>query len=315
MSASGELRLVASFNGSETQSGAISYSSTPTGWSGALLPPNEARGVILTVHDDAARLWINDTLVAEVASPTSASMPTISQSLPFTVRIFNGATPPASATQLRIGPVSISVGGLGSSLTSLTETSVLAGGGGYQGQSGGTMGSTANGANSAAPAAATLSNTAAGYTTLGGQFSFAAPAGAETDFALFGYQVPAAAAGSHNKNLLIYGVRISSCNIGAAVATTATVLQWGLAVGSTAVSLATAEAATTKAPRRVALGMQGFVVGAAIGTQAQDINVQFATPLLAEPGSFVHVFVKVPVGTATASQVIRGTVMVDSVHV
>jgi len=50
----------------------------------------------------------------------------------------------------------------------------------------------ANYANSAAPASATLSNTAAGYTTLGGQFQFAAVAGAETDYALFAYTVPAA---------------------------------------------------------------------------------------------------------------------------
>lgn len=56
-----------------------------------------------------------------------------------------------------------------------------------------TAGSTANYANTAAPASATLSNTAAGYTTLGGQFQFAAVAG-ETDYALFAFLVPAGAA-------------------------------------------------------------------------------------------------------------------------
>ena len=43
-------------------------------------------------------------------------------------------------------------------------------------------------ANSAAPASAALSNTAAGYATLGGLFQFAAVAGAATDYALFGFQ-------------------------------------------------------------------------------------------------------------------------------
>lgn len=48
-----------------------------------------------------------------------------------------------------------------------------------------------NHTNSTAPTSATLSNTAAGYTTLGGRFQFAAVAGAATDYALFGFQVPA----------------------------------------------------------------------------------------------------------------------------
>ncbi|HTQ48350.1 MAG TPA: hypothetical protein VMI75_36590, partial [Polyangiaceae bacterium] len=48
----------------------------------------------------------------------------------------------------------------------------------------------ANYANSAGPSSATLSNTAAGYTTLGGQWQFAAVAGAETDYALFAFTVP-----------------------------------------------------------------------------------------------------------------------------
>jgi len=38
---------------------------------------------------------------------------------------------------------------------------------------------------------------------LGGQFQFAAVAGAETDFALFAFQVPAAAAAGGNRNLVI----------------------------------------------------------------------------------------------------------------
>lgn len=315
MNASGELRLVASFNGSETQSGTIAYSATPTGWATALIAPYEARGIILTIHDDAARLWIDDELAAQVNSTTSAPMPTVSQALPFSARIYNGASTPATATQLRLGPVSISIGGIGANTISLAEASALMGGGGYQGQSGGTMGLTANYANSAAPAAASLSNSAAGYTTLGGQWQFAAVAGAETDYVLFGYQVPAVAAGSHNKNLLIYGINISTVNTVAAVATSSTVMQWSIAVGSTAVSLTTGEAATTKAPRRITLGIQTFPVGAAIGATATDITRTFAVPLLAEAGTFVQVILKMPIGTATATEVFRGVCAIDAVWV
>jgi hypothetical protein len=46
--------------------------------------------------------------------------------------------------------------------------------------------------------------------------------------------------------------------MGAAVATTPTLLQWGIAYDGTAVSLATADAASTKAPRRVPLGCQSL---------------------------------------------------------
>jgi hypothetical protein len=165
---------------------------------------------------------------------------------------------------------------------------------------------TANHANSTSPASATLSNTAAGYTTLGGRYQFAAPAGAATDFALFGYQVPA------NYQLVIKGLRISCTNTGAAVATNPTILDWSIAVGASAVSLATAEAAGTAwAPRRIPVGMRGFVVGSAIGATADDIVVDFEVPIVCDGSKFVHIIVQVPVGTATASQVIRGDVHIN----
>jgi hypothetical protein len=178
---------------------------------------------------------------------------------------------------------------------------------------GAAAGFTANYANSAAPASATLSNTAAGYTTLGGQFQFAAVAGAETDYALFAYQVPAPSAAAAGKNLVIRGVRIETANTGAAVGATATLLQWGLGVGSTAVSLATADSATagTRAPRRIPLGLQSFPAASSIGTIAPDIDVNLDAPLYVAAGTFVHIILKMPVGLATASQVIRGTVMIN----
>lgn len=159
-----------------------------------------------------------------------------------------------------------------------------------------------NYANSAAPVSATLSNTTAGYTTLGGQWQFAAVAGAETDYALFGFQVPSP------YSFYITGVRISALNTGAAVATTASVLQWGIGVNSSAVSLATAAPYT---PMKVVIGTQSFPVGAAVGTTANDIVWNPGTPLVCFPSRFLHIILKLPIGTATASQVIRGTVVVD----
>ncbi len=106
---------------------------------------------------------------------------------------------------------------------------------------------------------------------------------------------------------LFRGVRIDAVNTGAAVATTATTLQFSLAFGHTAVSLATAEAATTKAPRRVALGYMTWPVGAAIGAQPQtgELFIDFGdAPIYVNPGEFVALVGKFLVGTATASQTI-----------
>lgn len=127
-----------------------------------------------------------------------------------------------------------------------------------------------------------------------------------------GLQAAPSAAGA-GKNLVIRGVRIDTMNLGAAVATTATVLQWGLGVGSTAVSLATADSATagTRAPRRLTLGVQSFAIGAAIGSVAAPVDVNLDAPLYVSAGTFVHVILKMPVGTATASQIIRGTVLIN----
>lgn len=151
-------------------------------------------------------------------------------------------------------------------------------------------------ANSAEPTSATLLNTAASYTTLGGKFQFAAVAGAVTDYALFGFTVPTPF------NLAITGVTIDAWNTGAAVATTPSLLTWALAVNSTAVSLATATAL------RVPLGSQSFPVAAAIGANVEQINKQFQSPIVVGGGRFLHVVLRMPVGTATASQVLAGMV-------
>ena len=152
-------------------------------------------------------------------------------------------------------------------------------------------------ANSAAPANATLSNTAAGYSTLGGLFSFAAVAGAATDYALFSYQVPAP------YSFICTGAHITAYNTGAAVATSPTLMQWGLVPNASAVSLATAGIS------RVPLGSQYFAVGAAIGQCAdKDLEHSFETPFRTDSNRYLTVILRMPVGTATASQVVQGAV-------
>ena len=102
-------------------------------------------------------------------------------------------------------------------------------------------------------------------------------------------------------------------NSGAVVATTPTVLQWAIGVGSSTNVLTGAEAANAKAPRVVDLGQQYFALGAVIGYVPADLDVQFPYPLMCEAGNYVHIILCVPLGTATGSEVFIGTVMINGV--
>jgi hypothetical protein len=152
-------------------------------------------------------------------------------SVPAFVRLYNTGTPPASAPQIiltdayvyvldgdRSQPWSHKMAGMDRGMLTRADTAVQL----------------PTWSNSAEPASLTLSNTAAGMATLGGKFQFAAVAGAATDYAIVGFQVPG------SQSLFVTGVDIDAWNLGAAVATTPTVLTWGIAAGSSAVSLATA---------------------------------------------------------------------------
>ena len=171
---------------------------------------------------------------------------------------------------------------------------------------------TANNVNSTVPATATLSNTAAGYTTLGGRFLFAAVAGVETDYALFAYLNTAPTTGITGRNLVIRGVWVDTINAVAAVATTPTVLEWSLATGSTAVSLATTDGAATRLPKRIALGTQSFVVGSLAGAKSERIDVNLDAPVVVEPGTYLHIILRMPYGTATATELFRGMVGINA---
>ena len=259
---------------------------------------------VIEISMDAVYFWHEANLLGMISVPNGQFGPTALPNLPVFVRTYNGAVAPAIAIKLQCSAIQASNGG--ADLNRLWPT-VQAGQGNtsVQAPTGTAVGQTANYVNSTAPVSGTLANITASYATLGGQFQFASIAGAETDYALFAYQVPA------GNTLVIRGIWIDTMNTGAAVATTETWLQWALGVGSTAVSLATGDAAATKSPARIALGNQVFPIAAAIGAQATRIDVNLDAPLVVNSGEFVHVIVRMPRGTATASQIIRGIVGVN----
>lgn len=290
----GGLEAVINYNGSETS---VPITTIPTN--------NVTHKYSITTSESLSQFWIDDVLVAKIVTPPAPGRPFQTGALPVMIRTYNTGVP-GLAQQVRISSVFVSVENY-QTTKPWADQMASAGNTLLQGQAGHTQGQTANYANSAAPASATLSNTAAGYTTPGGQWQFVAIAGAETDYALFAYQVPATTVAITGKSLHITDISIDAFNTVTPVATSSTVMQWAVGVGSTAVSLATGESAAGKGPRRTPLGVQYFPVGAAVGQTANTITRNFRVPLVVNPGEFLHIILKMPVATATATEIFRGT--------
>lgn len=250
--------------------------------------------------------WIDDVLMAHIDRQAGTSQPHYAASVPFAIRHHHTGVAGA-VVQAKFGGYSVTLGDMD---TQRMWSSTMAGQGlsAIQGASGHTQGQTANNVNSTVPATAVLSNTAASYATMGGRFLFAAVAGAETDYALFAFLNPAPTTSITGRNLVIRGVWIETYNAVVAVATTPTVIEWSLGVGSTAVSLATADGAATRAPRRLALGSQSFLVGALAGANSERVDINMDAPVVVEPGTYLHIIMRVPYGTATATELFRGFV-------
>lgn len=264
----------------------------------------------ITITDGEVEFWIDDVLYGEKSKPVAAGSTMYAGSNPFAIRHHHtGAT--SAVIQAKFANYTISMADM-DNVRLWASNKAGQGLSAIQYASGGAAGMTANNVNITAPAAATLANATAGYATLGGKFVFAAVAGAETDYALFAFLNPAAAVGVTGRNLVIRGVWIDTFNAVVAVATTPTVLEWSAAVGSTAVTLLTTDTAVARLPKRIALGVQSFVVGALAGAQAQRVDVNLDAPLVVEPGTYFHIILRMPYGTATATELFRGHVGVNA---
>jgi hypothetical protein len=288
---------VINYNGAETATSAFDFTHTNS----------KKYQFIITVSEREVHFWIDGVLYSSIETPTGQGSPFLSATLPFSVRhAHTGTTGAVINFVLNDYGVSVSGANIPKTLGELSN-SVL---GSYQGLSGGTMGSLATLPNSANPTAAAPSNTALTANLpagLGGQGSATAAVGGSTDGIWGSYQVPAGTVSIQGKRLKVTGVKISCINIGAAVATTNTTVQFSLAFGHTNVSLATTDAVAAKAPRKVALGFATWIVGATIGSSPSqgDIVVSFAdAPIYVNPGEFIALVGKFVIGTATASQVI-----------
>lgn len=300
----GEIR----YNGTTTQSGVL--------LSLAAVALGDLSKFAIVIGEQEVEYWRDDVLLAEQAMPSANGQPCLQGALPIFIMKYNtGAV--SNTNTMRVSDVTVSLLDLATSMP-WAHQMALQGLSAYQGQNGGTMGTTASLPNATAATTVTggaLSQTVAIKTGLGGEAGIQAGA-AGLDGCVTAFQVPVGGINQTMRNLVITGIRIDSVNIGAAVATTATVLQWSLAFGATGgtiPSLAQADTgsfvtATAKSWRRVALGLQSWLVAAAVGQSAQPIVVTFDNPIVVHPGQWVAAVAKFIVGTATASQVAWATI-------
>jgi hypothetical protein len=250
-------------------------------------------------------------IVGDMVLAASSRRPIYGGSTPFSVRHAIGGTAASGVINLQIAEYLISNGGFVNTRSEQVTSSILTGG--QQGQQGHTQGSTALFTNSlAAGAGAVMTNTTAALGSgLGGQFSALPTLAVPTTGILCSYQNPVPTTILTGKQLVITGVKIESV-VTTVLAGNATpvIYALGIAYGHTAVSLATAEGASTKAPRAIPLGIQTFAAAAAVGSVGQVVIVKFDRALPVYPGEFVAVTAK-NMGAVTTTGVVTFLVTYD----
>ncbi len=285
---SGEFRCVIAYNSSESQSAALTAPSI-----------NERHHYVIVIGNDYVEFWVDNVLYANLPVPVGNGMAILNQNTPILLRTYNAGSVPASAVQLKISNVNVSLGDM-NCLKDWGHIQCGMMGHASQGQTGMTAGSTALYANSANPTAAVPTNTTAALGSgLGGNFWSTNTLAVNTDGIVSSYQVPAASASSPQKTLYITRIVIDSV-VQAVLGGGPEILQWCVAYGHTSVSLATAESVTTKAPRRIPIGFQTFAATAAAGSQAASIVLDLTAPIVVQPGEFIQAVYK-NIGTVGTS--------------
>lgn len=294
INAASELRAVINYNGTETQSVPLDFN--------ALIGINASKSFLIYVVSNKALFWIENILVTEIALPPSQGSVTSSMQLPFSFRNYNSSAT-SSAQVMKVSFVNVT---LADQNTSKLWNAILCGAGGHlsQGQTAQAVGSTALYTNNlASGAGAAMTNTTAALGSgLGGQFSALPTLTVGTDGIVCSFQVPLGSSAIPGKSLYITRVTVSSA-VATLLAGGAVLYALSLAYGHTNVSLATAEASTTKAPRRVPIGFQTFAANAAVGTMAGTIDLDLNSPILVQPGEFIQLVAK-NLGVVTTAGVI-----------
>jgi len=297
MSSTG-LQGVISSNGSETVTGVFPLTNGTGTW---VYTPNKRYQFIVYVGGIEAEFWVDDGnetyQLGYIALPAGQGRICMSQGMQMFVkhRIVGGAA--GGVVQGLIGAYNVRLGG--SNVATVMSTMGNRIYGSYQGQSGGTMGTSARygtitTGNEANPTAAVPTTTTAALGSgLGGHFWETPSLAVNTDGIIMSFQVPAATVNQAGRRLVVRGIGLTSY-VQTVLGGGPYVTEWFLAFGHTAVSLATAEAATTKAPRRLPIPAftQVVAVTQAVSTMISQPGGSYFdlgdAPIFVNPGEFIQ---------------------------
>lgn len=312
------LQGIASNSGTETSTGIFPLSSGTGTWA---YQNSKKYQFIVYILTTGAQFWTHDGdrpyLLGSIPLPAGQARMCMSSAVQAFIkhRIVGGAA--GSALQGLFGAYNVRLGG--SNLTTTVSTQGNRIYGSYQGLSGGTMGTlartgTITTGNEAVSVAAVPTNTTAALGTgLGGTFWETATLALNTDGIIMSYQVPLGTVSLPGRRLVLRGVYLDSY-VQATIVGGSLIKEWFLAFGHTAVSLATAEAAATKAPRRVALPFIQLIDANQVANTLVRQDVSFCdladAPIFVNPGEFVQLCTR-NIGTvATAGTVVHKVTLI-----
>lgn len=299
---------VINFNGVETPTSVFEVSPTI----------NEMQSYQIDITVRGVEFWIDGVLYGVLLMPAGNAQPFLEGAQPLTFQQRNSGAVVGAQAQIKLGRCHATY--LDMQLAMPFSHQQVGGGlTVQQGIAGGTMGSAAFLANNlAAGAGAAMTNTTAALGAgLGGQFACQPTLAVPTDGIVCSFQNPQGSVTQKPRVLMITGVKIMS------VVTTVMVggpfiWVYSLAFGHTAVSMATAESASftgspsTKAPRRVVLGIETMAAAAAVGVvgSPEGIYQAFNSPIPVNPGEFIAVCAK-NLGVVSTSGVVQFLVTFD----
>jgi hypothetical protein len=252
-------------------------------------------------------------LLGVIPVPSQNGPPFSSMNLPVAIRLYNNGTVSSGVT-LKIANVAVTEMDTNQGKPASHQLNGM-GLMPYQGQNGGTMGTSASYANSQAAGTGTvLSNTGTLATGFGGQAAILPTLTAGTDGIVCSFQNPQTSTTQTGRTLYITGVKVQGA-VTTVLAGGPVIYFYSLAFGHTSVSMATTESVTTKAPRRIPLGIETYAATAAVGTlgSTNGVYLAFNSPVVVNAGEFVAIVVKT-VGTVTTAGVITALVAFDAYY-
>jgi hypothetical protein len=308
----GQLKGIITNNSLDLEEITLDLRNVPSRVGSGAYDPAETNHYLISFHSDIVRFWINDVLVGQLQCPSQLSQFAASSQLPIGFRVLNVNTASAGR-QLSIGYVNVGYGDHNVNKSWAHAMSGM-GGGAYQLQIGNTPGPTVTrtAATTGHPASATTRTAGTWIATsnpqlnnLGGLWTSPAFSTLTTDgdYPLFSFLNPAGTASLPGKTLYVTGVRIGDTYVSTAPGSTGAFLSYIVQVEGSAVSTATADAATTTSGKSIAIGGQGFGTTDVAGTIKPGFEMSFNSPLIVPPNKYFTLIAR-PYGTLSGAPLI-----------